>query len=273
MTKVNIKRLLFYGILFSVLLYACTKKTETGTGTFSVGSIVTSMKPSFLVPGDTTSNVHALGTFDLKTDSNLYYDVYFDMAVSKQTPNGIAIYSGDPVNNGTQLLSIPNITFNNNEATGKISLNKSQRDSITSKTLLYVVVTSSNNPNGIVRGQQINGFQVQFGEDISLAPSAANASLNTKGTALLRLLSDGVSLYSKISINNLPQGDSLTAAEVCNSLDSSVISSLYTNGLGFGTTLIQTVSSSAANNFQIPGLYFIRIKTKQYPKGLLWGKF
>ena len=159
------------------------------------------------------------------------------------------------------------------EATGKIAINKSQRDSIVNKALMYVVVTSTNRPNGIVRGQQTNGYQINFGKDISLTPNAANASLSARGLTTVRLLSDGVTLYSVLSLSNLSNGDALTTAQICSSVDSSVVVSLYTNNTGYNTALSQTINGTIASNLQRLGYYFIAIKTKLYPKGLLWGSF
>lgn len=272
------KHCMRFKCLFAVLLMAglpaCTKETDTGPGTYTIAFTNMSLKPANLLPGDTSTQTQAVGIFNVRSDHSLDYDVYFTSLAAGEQPQSITIYSGDAASNGAELLSISGVQFSNREATGRIDLPAALVDSFAAGAPMYVVVGAVSHTGGLVRGQ-VTGLAVNYATDISLTADSIRPAVSTPATAkaYLRILADGTTVYSRITVSGLPENDTLVSAAIRNRLDKSVVMTLAATVADFNTSKKITVASAAATAIQSGALYYMDIRTRKYPAGLLQGYY
>ena len=258
---------------FACLFLAC-EKNPSGPKVFTQGYYTLNLNPASLVPGDTSTQSFAAGTFSVMQDNQLYYDLYFTKILGGEAPSKITIYQGDPLTNGSVLLGIDNVSFNNKEMQGNVTAPQVIIDSFGGRAPMYVIISTPTHPNGLVRGTlaPTGGVTSNFGKDILLSKDSIKPSINvpTTATVFLRLLSDNATLYSMVNINNLPAGDSVVIAAIRSRVDNSVALQLATSKSMIGVSRKQTVSLSSTP-ITNSGQYYIDVRTKLYPNGIVKG--
>jgi hypothetical protein len=159
-------------IFLIMVLPSCSKKADSGPGSFSVAYANIQLSATNLVPVDPSINAHAYTILDVTSDNVLSYDIYCDTISSSDKPNSFSLYFGKSGQNGT--LVQPPILINLNdsdEAVGHIKLPQAIIDSFTNSASMYMIISSPSHPSGLMRAQ------------ISTSSSAFNYDL--KGNYLL----------------------------------------------------------------------------------------
>ncbi|WP_162923684.1 CHRD domain-containing protein [Arachidicoccus soli] len=142
-------------IIFLVIVQtACTKKTGSDEGSFTVAYANIQLSATNLVPVDATIKAHAYAILDVMSDGRLNYDIYCDSIPSGEVPSSFSLYFGKSGQNGTLIQTAIPINLNDSsEVIGNIKLPQAIIDSFTNSASMYIVISSSAHPNGLMRAQ------------------------------------------------------------------------------------------------------------------------
>jgi hypothetical protein len=256
----------------AVAALSCSKKNDPGPGSFTIAFSNVDLASTNLIPSDTTTKAKASAILNVMGDSMLNYDVYFKSIPTGDAATTIALYSGSAVQAGNLLIQF-SATFNaTNEAVGSLKLPKQIIDSFVANAPMFVVVGSTKNPNGLVRGQAV-GNKILYAVDVAMNGTNVVPSVTTTatGTGILRLLSDNVTFYSSVNITNLPVGDTLLSAAVRKTSTNAVVIQLASSSADFGKSISQTIASATGTSLQTDTLY-VDVRSKKFPNGLIRGK-
>ncbi|MGN7989268.1 CHRD domain-containing protein [Pedobacter sp. 22226] len=113
------------------------------------------LSASNIIPAITGRTDHAVATVYLMDNNELHYYIYFDKPLNNgDSPAGAVINLGAAGANGTALIKLDASSFNDKrENDGAVTLSAEAAASLVSQTTLYLQVSSSQQPNGLVRGQ------------------------------------------------------------------------------------------------------------------------
>ena len=108
-----------------------------------------------VIPAISGRTDHAVATIYLMDNNELHYYIYFDKALNNgDSPTTAAINIGAAGVNGNSPIKLDASSFNDKrESDGKITLSADAAASLIAQTALYLQVSSSQQPNGLVRGQ------------------------------------------------------------------------------------------------------------------------
>jgi|GEM_PF-2178969 len=132
--------------------FSCKKEIET-SDVYTLRQWKVTLNPDNVVPAVSGRTERATAVFYLMTDNKLYYYLYFNDALSTgDKPAKAAVYTGAAGSNGTLLIDLANEAFNSSrEVKGSVSLSPAQIDNLNTK-VNYLQITSTQQPNGLVRG-------------------------------------------------------------------------------------------------------------------------
>lgn len=253
----------------SVTMFSCTKNKQE-SNEFLVREWRVDMNTGYTIPSNSSKTAHAWSLLYLMDNNKLYYDIYFNVPSSPaETPSAVEIYKGTAVDNGVLFKTITTAAFNNDKTGGMLQLTKDESDSLKANGNYYMLIKTTQSPQGLVRGQ-VNKT-VSYSLDVDLLPSNITPSPSTTATgkAYIRILTDN-SIVSKVVINNLPAGDSLYTSAIINTASSASVYSLADVAADFNQP--RTVLSTAAIVASIKAdALSVIVKSKLYPNGLLKG--
>jgi hypothetical protein len=108
-----------------------------------------------IIPAISGRTDHAVATVYLMDNNELHYYIYFDKPLnSGDSPTTAVINIGTAGVNGAPLIKLDASSFNEKrENDGKVTLSADAATSLVSQTAIYLQVSSSQQPNGLVRGQ------------------------------------------------------------------------------------------------------------------------
>lgn len=158
--KISVAILLFAG------LSACTKKADSGSGSFTVAYANIQLSGTNLVPADPSIHAHAYTILDVTSDNVLSYDIYCDTISSSDKPNSFSLYFGESGQNGTLIQAPVPINLNDSdEVVGKLKLPQAIIDSFANSASIYIIISSPSHPNGLMRAQvstAVSAFNYNF---------------------------------------------------------------------------------------------------------------
>lgn len=181
-------------------------------------------------------------------------------------------HTGDPVTNGPIILPFP--AFTGTTATGEMTIRQSLADSLkNNQNDIYFNVHSTQVGSGLVRGT--------VNSDIIMAADVALSGVNevppvvtlANGTALIRLTIDR-KLYSKVTVNNVPSGDALTAAHIhrgATGVNGAVLVGLCASAADFGLSKMTQVDEATANAIKSDAIY-VNAHSTAFPAGIIRGQ-
>lgn len=186
------------------------------------------------------------------------------------------LHTGDPVSTGAPAISLVNgtdIVFQGNEATGIVQLTEAQVETLLGDDV-YVNVHSTENPNGLVRGQLDQVIDEAY--NVMLSPTNEIPSItdrNDSGTAIFRIIGDKV--YYNVSVTNLQTGDAITAGHI-HSGDATVngdvqINLELTDDTQLGVTKTMILDADMLATLKTDALY-VNVHSSDYPGGLMRGQ-
>lgn len=211
-------------------------------------------------------------TMQLYSNNVLRYSFRVENLASGDQLTMAHFHVGDPVTNGPIIQAFP--SFSGTTASGEITLRQSLADSLKdSKNDIYFNVHSTQVPSGLVRGT--------VNSDIIAAADVAMTGLNevppvvttATGTALIRL-TVGRKLYSKVTVTNLPGGETLTMAHIhrgAAGVNGAVLVGLCATAADFGISKMTQLDEAAANAVKTEALY-TNVHTNTHPDGVIRGQ-
>lgn len=211
-------------------------------------------------------------TMQLYSNNVLRYSFRVENLASGDQLTMAHFHVGDPVTNGPIIQNFP--SFSGTTASGEITLRQSLADSLKdSKNDIYFNVHSTQVPSGLVRGT--------VNSDIIAAADVAMTGLNevppvvttATGTALIRL-TVGRKLYSKVTVANLPGGETLTMAHIhrgAAGVNGAVLVGLCATAADFGISKMTQVDEAVANAIKTEALY-TNVHTTAHPDGVIRGQ-
>ncbi|WP_119080934.1 CHRD domain-containing protein [Chitinophaga alhagiae] len=181
-------------------------------------------------------------------------------------------HTGDPVTNGPIILPFP--AFSGTSASGEITLRQSLADSLKStQNDIYFNVHSTQFPAGLVRGTVnsdiIMAADVEMNGLYEVPPVVTLAT----GRALVRLTIDR-KLYSRVTVEGLPDGETLTAAHIHHGnagANGAVLVGLCANAADFGISKMIPVDEATASALRTESLY-TNVHTNAHPDGVIRGQ-
>lgn len=211
-------------------------------------------------------------TMQLYPNNVLKYSFRVENLASGDQLTMAHFHTGDPVTNGPIIQDFP--AFTGTTASGEITLRKSLADSLRDgKNDIYFNVHSTQVPTGLVRGT--------VNSDIIMAADVTMNGLNevppvvttATGTALIRL-TVGRKLYSKVTVANLPGGETLSAAHIhkgAAGVNGTILVNLCTSAADFGISKMTQVDEAVANALKTDALY-TNVHTNAHPDGVIRGQ-
>ena len=145
------KKLKLGSICLFILFSSCKK--ETPSDVYTLRQWKSDLSTSNVLPAITGRTDHAVAVFYLMTDNKLYYYLYFDTPLNNNdSPAKAIIYTGAAGTTGTVLIDLANAAFDTNrEVKGSVALSDQLIAELNNKTS-YIQISSSQQPNGLVRG-------------------------------------------------------------------------------------------------------------------------
>ncbi|MDN5287161.1 MAG: hypothetical protein JWR38_3435 [Mucilaginibacter sp.] len=140
-------------ICLLILALSCKKKSIE-SDIFIKKQWKVDLSASNITPVLSGRSDHAVAVLYLMDNNELDYYVYFDQVLQNgDIPTSIKVNLGPSGTNGSLLIDLQNPVFDaNRESKGKLNLNTSTIDSLLSQPT-YLLVLSSQQGNGLVRGQ------------------------------------------------------------------------------------------------------------------------
>ncbi|NJK97115.1 MAG: CHRD domain-containing protein [Bacteroidales bacterium] len=223
----------------------------------------------------TVINRNEKGTANLKLyeDSTLSFKISVSDLSADDQLTVAQIHTGGPVDVGSPVIVLVDnsaIKFNGNSASGTVKLNSSQFNAVKNDGDFYVNVHSTKLPLGLVRGQL--NKTITYAQNIDLT-AMSNPLRPETGTAILRMDKDST-LFYKVSVNNLTEGDMLTSAQInvgASGVEGPSIISLYSSFDEYGTAKSTDLTGSQAN-FLLTSPVYISVSSEQVPGELLRGQ-
>lgn len=264
--KIKRSRAWVTALIFSLFIaFSCDKDDDDGANTIIEATIPLDTKQE--IP--TVMNRNETGTAKLKLNADT--TLTFNLSVSNldaTDPLTVAhIHTGGPVDVGSPVIPLVDnstIKFQGNSASGTVKLNASQFNSVKDLGELYVNIHSTKLPLGLVRGQ-INR-EITFAQNVDLTPISSPLRPET-GNAILRMSRDST-LFYKVTVNNLTQGDELSAAQIsvgATGVSGPSIIPLYTTAAEYGTAKSVKLNASQAN-FLMNSQIYITVASQQVPE-------
>ncbi|RDC58192.1 CHRD domain-containing protein [Pedobacter chinensis] len=154
MQKRILKHFASFLLVLLVFLVSCKKELKT-SDVYIKKQWRADLSVSAIVPQITGRTDHAVASIYLMDNNELHYYIYFDKPLNNgDTPGKGSINIGAAGTNGTLLINLETSAFNEKlENNGKISLNTETANALLNQSNLYLNVTSSQQPAGLVRGQ------------------------------------------------------------------------------------------------------------------------
>jgi len=148
------KVLILASICLATLVSSCKKKTIE-SDIYIKKQWKADLGTANVVPAITGRTDHAVATIYLMDNNELHYYIYFDKPLNTgDSPTISVINIGATGINGTSFIKLDASSFNEKrENDGKVTLSADVVASLLSQTSLYLQVSSSQQPNGLVRGQ------------------------------------------------------------------------------------------------------------------------
>ncbi|QPH40839.1 CHRD domain-containing protein [Pedobacter endophyticus] len=134
-----------------LLLFSCKKEDTSAIYTLRQWKV--DLTTGNVLPAISGRTDHAVAVFYLMTDNKLYYYLYFDSPLNNNdVPLKGSIYTGANGTSGTVLIELANEAFDaNREVKGAVELSQQVIADLNTKTN-YLQISSSQQPNGLVRG-------------------------------------------------------------------------------------------------------------------------
>lgn len=210
----------------------------------------------------------------LLSDNSFKYTITVDGLKADDALVNAHLHTGDVITSGPVVLPFEP-TFSGGTATGTITgLRQSLVDSLKSAANdIYVNVHSTQVGSGLLRGQL--NTTVDMAADLAMTGANEVQPVNTTatGTAMLRLTTDK-KLYSKITVTDLEDNDTLTAAHIHPGgvgSNGGVLLGIYGDAAEFGTTKIIDVPDSIITKLKTDSLY-VNAHSKRHPAGIIRGQ-
>ena len=231
------------------------------------------LKSSYVIPSPNARTDSGTAKIELMSDNSIRYTLNVNNLASGDALGSAELRSGDVVSEGPVLIDL-NPTFTNGVFSDTLTgLRQSLVDSL-QNTPVYLTVQSTQQPEGVVRGQLDK--TIDYAADLALSGANVVPPVSTAatGVASIRLTSDKM-LYSNISATNLDAGDSLTTAGLylgAAGATGAVFQQLAATGADFGTTKTYTLSDELITQLKNDPMYLNVYSGAQATNGLLRGQ-
>jgi hypothetical protein len=257
--------------LFVIFLSSC-KDDDDDDGSLVAESTI-DMDTKQEIP--TVANRNETGKVNLKLygDSTLRFSISVSSLDGSDQLTLAHIHVGSPVDAGAPIVTlVDNSTnkFNGSKASGTVKLNTSQFNAVKEGGDFYVNVHSTKFPLGLIRGQL--DIPITYAQNVDLTPMS-NPLRPETGTAILRLAKDST-LYYKVTVNNLTQGDVLSAAQInvgAAGISGPSVISLYGAAADYGMAKTVKLNASQAN-FLLNSEVYVSVGSQQVASELLRGQ-
>lgn len=252
------------------LIFASCKKEKQNSDEFQVREWKVDMNAAYTIPTNTGKTAHAWSLLYLMDNNKLYYDIYFNVPSVGDNLSAIKLYKGNAAENGTEFLSIDNPGFADNKAKGSLQLTQAQADSLKANGNYYMVVNSTQSPNGLVRGQVDKTVTYAIDVDLlasNITPVAPVTTAN--GKAYIRVLSDN-SIITQVVINNLPVTDALTTTNIIKTIGGATLFPLAAVPADYNIAKTAASNAATVTSLKADNLNIL-VKSTLYPNGLLKG--
>lgn len=200
-------------ILFSLaFLISCDKKDDDTPDVTVVKEWTVPLDVKFENPNPAGRTETGSAELQLMSDNTLSYHIMISNFASGDAFTAGHLHAGDPVTNGPVILNIAPV-FTSGMATGSVPIDRQTLiDSIKTQSV-YLNLHTTLFPGGLIRGQLDK--TIDFAMDIAMSGENEKDPVTTTATGLtlLRLTSDKT-LYYKMSVANVEDGDALTAGHI-----------------------------------------------------------
>jgi len=258
-------------VLLAIVFQNCKHDSDNGPTTVKKWEV--EIKAINEVPAVGGRNEEGEATIELLSDNSLKYNIHIHNLSASDALNNAHIHTGDAGTSGPVFIPF-NPTFIGAGTTGVVTgLRQGQVDTLLSKPV-YVNVHSTQAPAGLARGQMDK--EVVFAMDIPLLGSneVPPVSTTATGLAILRLTNDKV-LYSKVTVNNLENNDTLTVAHIhpgATGINGSPLIFLCNSLADFGVLKISDPLIDANYNMLLTAPMYANAHSRRHGAGLVRGQ-
>lgn len=266
-----IRHLRLLPIALFALLCSCKKELYT-SDVFIAKQWKVELSAAYTVPAVAGRTDHAVALIFLMSNNELHYDIYFDKPFDNgDSPTNAKLFVGAAAENGTLLVDLKNGSFDGNrEVKGFVPADAALVEKLRAVGAavlpIYLQVNSTQQPDGMVRGQIDKTVKQAF--DVDLAKYAPNVNTTATGKVYFRVMGDNSLVYN-IAVTNLPSTDGLTTAHVHNAADDTVLMTLAATAADFNKAI--TLSAAMVPAAFSTGTLYVDAHSVLYPAGLLKG--
>lgn len=261
----------FLPIALFMLCSSCKKELYT-SDVFIAKQWKVELSAAYTVPTLAGRTDHAVALIFLMSNNELHYDIYFDKPFGVgDSPTQAKLYLGAAAENGVLLADLKNGAFDGNrEVKGFIPADAAMIESLkatgSAARPIYLQVNSTQQPNGMVRGQIDKTVKQAF--DVDLVKYNAGVNTTTTGKVYFRVMGDNSLVYN-VAVNNVPATDGLTSAHIHQVADDALLMTLATSAADFNKAI--TLSSASVPAAFATGVLYVDAHSTLYPAGLLKG--
>lgn len=209
----------------------------------------------------------------LYQDSSIRYDFRVPNLQSGDALTGVTFNAGDPITNGPVLRNLQPRISNNYVSGGVFHLSPSLMDSLLTDMPLYINVTSSQNTNGLLRGQLNENIALAANVALSGANEVPPVNTTATGTAVIRVTADRT-VYSNVTVTNVEPADQLTMAHIhvgAAGQNGPIIVPLASSASDFNQTRTFSISSTQYDSLVALPLY-VNVHSQLSPAGKIRGQ-
>lgn len=271
------KKLLLFGFICSLItVFSCNKGNEDYSNLrgeilkeWRIPLRAVNVNP---IPTNRTDTGELI--LQLTDKNNLTYQYNITDLQNGDFITGAGLYTGDPLTNGQLLLDFAPRLAPTYGSRSLYDIRQSLVDSLLNpSTDLYVLITSTQFPNGLLRTQLHN--EVVFSTDVRLTGANEVPPVNTTATGLasLRLTKNRI-LYSKVTVTNVEPNDNLTAAHIhtgATGVNGPVLIGLASSAADFGVTKTTNLTEALYNSVLNDRLY-VNVHSTLHPAGIIRGQ-
>jgi hypothetical protein len=209
----------------------------------------------------------------LYEDSSLRYDFRISNLRSGDAITGVTLNSGNPITNGAVLADLKPRVSSNYVTGGVFHLSGPLYDSLLSNAPIYFNVTSTQNTNGLIRGQLNSTITLAADVRLTGAEEVPPVTTTASGLAVIRVTSDRT-VYSRVTVDNIETNDQVTMAHIHagpRGVNGPIIVPLANAPADFNVQRTQTISVAKYDSLMTLPTY-VNVHSTRNPAGKIRGQ-